>query len=79
MSKTLKIPMDEIKINENTFNSPTWGELTFFPAKSSKWDDTCKHCLLARNTVECFMTNCRSYERTDFKNGYFSIHQMPNK
>lgn len=70
--------MDEIKINENTFNSPTWGQLTFFPTKSNKWNETCRHCLLARSKSECHAAHCRSNERTDGKNGYFSIHEMPN-
>ena len=64
-------------MDENTFISTTWGLLTFFPAKSDKWNDTCKHCLLARSESECSKAQCHSHERTDDKNGYFAIHQMP--
>ena len=64
-------------MEEDTFDSPTWGQLTFFPAKTDKWNDTCKHCLLARSMAECMQVHCVASEREDRRNGYFSIHQMP--
>ena len=71
-----------ISVDENHFTSMLWGELQFFPTKSDKWKDTCRHCLLWNNrdgqTKECLQAApCRSNSRLDGQNGYFSIHQMP--
>lgn len=68
--------------DENHFTSTLWGVLTFFPASSNKWKDTCRHCLLWDNEAgHCSeppgSARCADYERTDRKEGYFSIQQMP--
>lgn len=62
---------------QDTFDSPTWGRLTFFPSKTDKWNDTCKHCLLFHSEAECEQVRCVASERDDRRNGYFAIHQMP--
>lgn len=64
-------------MEENIFDSTMWGRLTFFPARSDKWNDTCKHCLLARTPEECDRARCSAFDRADGRNGYFSIHEMP--
>ncbi len=61
----------------NFFDSPTWGRLTFYPAKSDKWKDMCRHCLLDCRPMECMQAHCLADERPDGRNGYYSIHQMP--
>ena len=66
----------EIIIDANTFVSKRWGELTFFPAKTNKVKDTCRHCLL-KCSDECQTAPCASYQREDNRDGYFSMHQMP--
>lgn len=68
--------------DENHYTSLIWGRLDFFPTASDKWKDTCRHCLLWNNvqgsSTKCFeIPPCRSFTRTDGRNGYFSIHQMP--
>lgn len=70
--------------DENHFTSTLWGVLTFFPASSNKWKDTCRHCLLWDNAgCHCSeppgSARCADYERTDRREGYFSIQQMPIK
>lgn len=63
--------------DQNTYNSVKWGTLTFYPAQSHKWTDTCRHCLLWDSVLaengECAKALCYADERTDGKNGYFSI------
>lgn len=59
------------------FTSERWGLLTFFPAKSDLFKDTCRHCLLL-NQDECNDAPCYARHRTDGQNGYFSIHDMPD-
>ena len=65
------------------FTSLKWGLLTFYPTKTDKWVDTCKHCLLYDNKtgkgLECLEAPCRSSSRADGKNGFFSICEMPKK
>lgn len=64
--------------DQNTFQSMQWGLLTFYPAKTDKWKDTCRHCLLWGDYCdECLNAPCSSFSRTDGKEGYFSIHDMP--
>lgn len=63
--------------NQDTFISVTWGKLDFFPTKSDKWTDNCRHCLLLHSGDECLNAPCCSDERDDQRRGYFSIHQMP--
>lgn len=67
--------------DQNTFQSEKWGTLTFFPTKSDKWTDTCRHCLLFQHPyfgkTECDKAPCLSKQRSDHKNGYFSIHNYP--
>lgn len=66
---------------QNHFNSETWGMLEFFPAASSRWSDTCRHCLLWNGAdgdkTECYEAHCESSDRDDGREGYFSIHDMP--
>ena len=73
-----------MSVDENNFTSMLWGPLTFYPASSNRWTDTCRHCLLwdnaARHCSEPPGTaRCADYERTDRREGYFSIHEMPIK
>lgn len=67
--------------DQNTFVSERWGELQFFPSKTNKAKDTCQHCLLnprdEEPVAECHRAPCCKEERTDQREGYFSIHQMP--
>lgn len=65
--------------DEMSFVSEKYGKLDFFPAPSDAWKDTCKKCLLYHNENECHTTFCLSYQRRDVRDGYFSIHQMPEK
>lgn len=70
--------------DEQQFYSRRWGMLQFFPTKSDKWSDCCKHCLLWKRKDEqtdgdeCLFAPCNADERTDQKNGYYAIHRMPN-
>jgi len=65
--------------NQNTFQSKTFGTLTFFPARDAKWKNTCRHCLLNRSEEECMQACCSAQERSDRREGYFSIQQLPEK
>lgn len=69
--------------DQNTFQSEKWGLLTFYPTKGDKWMDTCRHCLLWESVLgersDCANAPCHADERTDGKNGYFSIHNMPTE
>ena len=70
--------------DENHFTSTLWGVLDFFPAASNRWTDTCRHCLLWDNASRCYSeppgsARCADYERMDGREGYFAIHQMPNR
>ena len=71
MQKQLGMSPDEM-----SFMSEKYGKLDFFETKSDQWKDTCKHCLLY-NSEECHRACCMGIHRIDGKNGYFSIHQMP--
>lgn len=62
--------------DEMSFMSEKYGKLDFFETKTLEWKDACKHCLLW-NSDECSRADCMSIQRFDGKNGYFSIHQMP--
>ena len=67
--------------DQNTFQSEKWGQLQFFPTKTAKWADNCRHCLLwtrkQGQTDECLQAPCNPDERDDHRQGYYSIHQMP--
>lgn len=63
--------------DENYFMSETWGLLTFYPTKSDSENETCRHCLL-RPQCDVIDVHCMAWNRQDGRNGYFSIHQMPN-
>lgn len=60
------------------FTSERWGLLTFFPAKSTKFKDTCSKCLLLYEAEECNLAHCYAEHRADGQNGYYSIHEMPD-
>ena len=63
--------------DQNTFQSKTFGTLTFFPSRDAKWKNTCRHCLLGRTEEECMQAACSAMDRKDGREGYFSVHQMP--
>ena len=69
--------------DQQTYQSTTWGTLHFCPTASTKWTDTCRHCLLwvqkpyQRPDDECLNAPCNSEDREDGLNGYFSIQEMP--
>jgi len=44
--KATQLEIFGMSADENHFTSTLWGVLTFFPASSNKWKDTCRHCLL---------------------------------
>lgn len=74
-----------LSVDQNTFQSTLWGQLTFVPTGSEKWSDNCRHCLLwkpseqQRDDDECLSACCGKDERTDGRCGYFSIQQIPQK
>ena len=41
----IQLELFGMSADENHFTSTLWGVLTFFPAPSNKWKDTCRHCL----------------------------------
>ena len=69
--------------DQSTFQSTLWGCLSFYPTDSLKWTDNCRHCLLwvqkrkQRPDDECVIAPCKKDERSDGRNGYYSIHNMP--
>lgn len=69
--------------DQDIFQSEKWGTLKFFPTKSDKWVDNCRHCLLwtieEGITDECLRARCTPTEREDHRMGYYSIHQIPNE
>jgi len=65
--------------DQNTFQSKKFGALTFFPAKDAEWKNTCRHCLLYHSEKECLQAACTTLDRQDGREGYFAIHQMPEK
>lgn len=70
--------------DQNNFQSIVWGRLTFYPAKSFKWKDTCRHCLLwipkdkQSPFDECLIAPCSEQLRNDGLNGYFGIQSIPS-
>ena len=74
-----------ISKGENFFMSEKWGLLTFHPAKSDKWNDTCRHCLLWvpcenwSQDDECLRAPCYADDRADHQRGYFSIQDFPKR
>ncbi len=70
-------------VDKNTFQSAMWGCLTFYSTNSNKWQDNCRHCLLwvhkklQRPDDECLQAPCSHDDREDGRDGYFSIHNMP--
>lgn len=83
MKQIVELSLFGASYDQGTFQSTVWGLLTFFPTKSEKWCDNCRHCLLwkrkddqTRND-ECLTAPCSDYERRDGQNGYFSICEMP--
>lgn len=80
--KAVQLESFGMSADEQQFTSPLWGVLTFFPAPRNKFKDTCRHCLLYDNVAgHCSeppgSARCADYERSDRREGYFSIHQMP--
>lgn len=69
--------------DQNTFQSEKWGTIQFFPTKTDKWTDNCRHCLLwtreQGQTDECLRAPCNPDERNDQRRGYYSIHQVPSQ
>ena len=69
---------------QDTFNSASWGELTFFPVPKKSQETRCRKCLLLhtfdddREITECDEAPCVPQERTDGKFGYYSSHEMPD-
>lgn len=67
-------------IDEDTVRSSDWGITHFVPSPKGKKNDwICRHCLFYRSQSleECEQIPCRSDERTDGQNGYFTIRQVP--
>lgn len=80
--KATQLNIFGMSADEKYFTSTLWGVLTFFPARSNKWTDTCRHCLLWDNEAgHCSeppgSARCADYERNDRKEGYFSIQHIP--
>ena len=67
-------------MDENVVFSKQFGRVTFIAAagNSDKPKDTCQKCLLM-GQEECLEARCAARVRTDGRNGYFSIHQMPKE
>ena len=59
---------------ENFFASDRWGYLTFVESIGKK---DCLYCLLRYEDDECNRARCCNEQRTDGKNGFFTIRQMP--
>lgn len=80
-----QISLFGVATDENSFMSTEWGKLTFYEAASNKWTDTCRHCLLwvypenRTDRDECLTAPCSCDERADHRNGYYSIHNMPQQ
>lgn len=70
--------------DQTSFMSTEWGCLTFYPTRSDKWTDTCRHCILWKHkdqqtdSDECLSAPCSSQDRNDGLSGYYSIHEIPN-
>lgn len=63
---------------QDTFHSDFFGELTFVELKKNfSGYDICAKCLLKRLPEECHKAPCTPAEREDKRNGYYSVHQMP--
>lgn len=67
------------EVEQNYLVSDDWGKVYFHEAKTNKWKDTCRHCLLwnGGQQHECDIAPCTPDERRDHKEGYFSIQQFP--
>ena len=63
--------------DQDTFQSETFGTLTFVATKSEKFVHTCQRCLLLNNIEECRRAKCVSFVRDDKKNGFFTKREMP--
>lgn len=84
MSYGTQLELFGMSADENYFTSTKWGVLTFYPASSNRWVDTCRHCLLWDVEARCCSepsgsARCADYERTDRREGYFAIHQTPSR
>lgn len=67
-------------MNQDTYYSEVWGELTFYPIADND-AKRCVRCLLNTDDcmLECCFAPCIPSMRKDKKRGYFSIHQMPKE
>lgn len=64
---------------QQQYESPVWGTVSFFPVTGKAAGAKCRRCILARTHSDCMAAPCEPQEREDGLNGYYSIHQMPNK
>jgi len=63
-----------------TFMSPTWGKTVFIESPKD-WSPlkTCAHCILTGNVKECRKARCSPEFRSDGKDGYYTVQDMPNQ
>lgn len=80
--KAIQLSIWGLSDDESVFSSTLWGTVKFFPSKDNSFKNTCQKCILYDNAAgRCTESNnahCADYERADRREGYFSIHEMPN-
>ena len=64
---------------QQQYESKVWGDVQFSPVSGKAASTKCRHCILAGTEMDCLAAPCTPQEREDGLNGYYSIHQMPNK
>jgi hypothetical protein len=62
------------------FLSPTYGR-TVFHESPKDWSPikTCAHCILARTKEDCDRARCSPETRSDGRDGYYTVQDMPNQ
>jgi len=72
--------MEAVAASQDTYVSERWGVTRFHEAPKG-WgpDKVCSRCILERDSEDCDNARCSPGFRTDRKDGYFTIQEMPEE
>lgn len=70
--------LEAVAASQDTYVSERWGVTRFHEAPKG-WgpDKVCSRCILERDSEDCDRARCSPGFRTDGKDGYFTVQQMP--
>ena len=72
--------LEAVAAAQDTYVSERWGVTKFHEAPKG-WgpDKVCSRCILERDSEDCDRARCSPGFRTDGKDGYFTIQEMPEE